>query len=172
MKFILFGFLIAFKFSCNSIKRSLSYSPQLPPTFADTLTWKDTIQPVTKSDAEWKQLLTQEEYEVLREKGTERPFTGKYWNLHEEGVYICKACKLPLFSSESKFESGTGWPSFYKAIQNSHLSILKDTSFGMIREEVNCARCGGHLGHVFDDGPEPTGLRYCMNSVSLDFVKK
>jgi peptide-methionine (R)-S-oxide reductase len=127
---------------------------------------------VVKSDGEWKKLLSSDAYRVLREQGTEQAFTGKLWNNHEKGVYVCAACGLPLFSSDTKFESGTGWPSFYKPISKDAVGETHDTSYGMARTEVHCARCGGHQGHVFDDGPKPTGLRYCINSVSLKFVKK
>jgi peptide-methionine (R)-S-oxide reductase len=127
---------------------------------------------VTKTDGEWKKLLTPVQYNILREKGTERAFTGEYWDNHEKGVYYCAACQLALFDSETKFESGTGWPSFFKPLDESAVSIIKDTSYNMVREEVVCRRCGGHLGHVFDDGPQPTGLRYCLNSASLKFEAK
>jgi len=127
--------------------------------------------PFAKTDAEWKSALTPLQYDVLRKKGTERAFTGEYWDHHEKGTYACAGCGQPLFTSETKFESGTGWPSFYQPIRQDVVAILKDISFGMVREEVNCSRCGGHLGHVFDDGPKPTGLRYCMNSASLKFEK-
>ena len=135
-------------------------------------TAKTTSNPdrIVKTDAEWKQLLTPEQYRVLRQKGTEIAFTGKYWDNHAKGVYRCAACGYDLFSSEQKFESGTGWPSFSQPLIASHVHSNRDVSFGMARDEVACARCGGHLGHVFDDGPPPTGLRYCMNSVSLTFV--
>ncbi|MEO7988232.1 MAG: peptide-methionine (R)-S-oxide reductase MsrB [Chryseolinea sp.] len=127
---------------------------------------------VVKTKEDWKKQLTPQQFFVLREKGTERAFSGEYWNNHEKGVYVCAACQLPLFKSETKFESGTGWPSFYQPINDTAISVNSDTSYGMVRDEVVCALCEGHLGHVFDDGPKPTGLRYCMNSVSLKFEKK
>ena len=129
----------------------------------------DKIVKVNKTDAEWRKLLTAEQYRVLRTEGTEIAFTGKYWNTHAKGTYVCAGCGLPLFSSDTKFDSGTGWPSFWQPIAASHIHEVTDTSFG-IRIEAECARCGGHLGHIFDDGPRPTGLRYCMNSVSLKFI--
>lgn len=130
------------------------------------------IEKVEKSEQEWKKELSPEEYHILREKGTERAFTGKYWDNHEEGKYVCAACGLELFDSDTKFESGSGWPSFYKPIDEDHVDAETDRSYGMIRDEVLCARCGGHLGHVFDDGPKPTGLRYCINSAALKFEKE
>ncbi|HVF61013.1 MAG TPA: peptide-methionine (R)-S-oxide reductase MsrB [Thermoanaerobaculia bacterium] len=130
-----------------------------------------TIQKVEKTDAEWKEQLTPEQYSVLRKQGTERAFTGKYHDHHEKGTYVCAACGLPLFSSVTKFESGTGWPSFWQPIAPQNVETESDWAFGMRRTEVHCARCGGHLGHVFEDGPPPTGLRYCINSVSLGFEK-
>jgi peptide-methionine (R)-S-oxide reductase len=127
---------------------------------------------VEKSDKEWKEILSNEEYKVLREKGTERPFTGKYWNTFEDGVYKCAACGEILFDSSAKFDSDCGWPSFSDIIKNDKIIKKDDLSYGMHRIEVMCANCGGHLGHVFDDGPKPTGLRYCINSISLKFEKK
>ncbi len=124
------------------------------------------------SNLEWKEKLTEMEYYVLREKGTERAFTGDLWNNHDKGTYTCAACKLPLFESSTKFESGSGWPSFYQPISKENVAEETDKTYGMSRTEVLCSRCGGHLGHVFPDGPKPTGLRYCINSVSLDFEKK
>lgn len=128
--------------------------------------------PITKTEEEWKVLLTAEEFRVLREDGTERAFTGKFWDHKEKGVYTCAACQLPLFESNTKFKSGTGWPSFYQPIQANHVHEESDSRYGMVRTEVSCGRCNGHLGHVFRDGPQPTGLRYCINSVALDFKKK
>jgi peptide-methionine (R)-S-oxide reductase len=123
---------------------------------------------IQKTEAEWREQLTPEQYDVLRRQGTERPFTGKYVNVKDDGTYHCAGCGAELFSSDTKFESGTGWPSFYEPAVAENVELHTDRSYGMVRTEVNCAACGGHLGHVFDDGPEPTGLRYCINSCSLD----
>ena len=124
---------------------------------------------VIKTEEEWKKILSPEQYKVLREKGTERPFTGAYNLHHENGIYTCGACGNELFTSDMKFDSGCGWPSFDREIEGNKIDTIRDISFGMIRKEIVCNKCGSHLGHVFDDGPTDTGLRYCVNSLSLNF---
>jgi peptide-methionine (R)-S-oxide reductase len=127
---------------------------------------------IVKSEEEWKNILSPEQYRILRQKGTERPFTGVYNDHKEEGIYVCAGCQTELFTSDTKFESGCGWPSFYAPAQKTNILEKLDASFGMRRTEILCPKCGGHLGHVFNDGPKPTGLRYCVNSASLEFLKK
>ena len=129
------------------------------------------IQRLEKSEDEWRAELTPEQYEVLRKGGTERAFTGKYWNVKDDGTYCCAGCGAELFDSSTKYESGSGWPSFYEPKVADALELVDDSSHGMVRTEVRCKRCGGHLGHVFDDGPAPTGQRFCMNSAALDLRK-
>ncbi len=125
-----------------------------------------------RNEAGWRKVLSQEQFRILRMKGTEIAFTGKYWNHHETGVYCCAGCGQPLFSSDSKFESGTGWPSFLEPISKDAISLVEDRSLSMVRTEIHCSRCGGHLGHLFNDGPAPNRLRYCSNSPALAFQKQ
>jgi peptide-methionine (R)-S-oxide reductase len=126
---------------------------------------------VTLTNDQWRKILTPAQFHVLREAGTEPPYKNEYWNNHQKGIYLCAACGNELFSSDTKFESRTGWPSFYAPLAPDKITVTTDTNLGMTREEVRCARCGSHLGHVFNDGPAPTHLRYCLNSASLKFVK-
>jgi peptide-methionine (R)-S-oxide reductase len=125
---------------------------------------------VVHTDEEWHKILTDEQYYVLREHGTERAFSGAYWNKHDKAIYVCAGCGKVLFRSDEKFDSGTGWPSFWAPADKDAVEVSRDTSYGMVRDEVHCPRCGGHLGHVFDDGPAPTGLRYCINSAAIKAV--
>ena len=146
--------------------------PAMNPPGDTTTMKKADAGELVKSDEEWKRLLTPEQYDVLRMKGTERAFTGKYWNTKADGTYVCAGCGTELFTSADKFDSGCGWPSYTKAVDDGRIVEHRDESHGMVRTEVVCAKCGGHLGHVFDDGPAPTGMRYCINSASLDFHEK
>ena len=134
--------------------------------------WKAITQKITKTEEEWKKILSPEEYYVLREKGTEQAFTGKFLKNKKKGVYICAACENPLFSSKTKFDSGSGWPSFWDTATKDSVETKMDNRFGMHRIEVICKKCGGHLGHVFDDSPTQTGQRFCINSISLDFKEQ
>ena len=130
------------------------------------------VEKIIRTDTEWRKLLTPEQYRVLRGEGTERAFTGKFWDHHADGIYRCAGCGLELFRSDTKFESGSGWPSYWAPLARDHISEVVDRTLGMERVEIECARCGGHLGHRFDDGPKPTGMRYCINSASLEFKPK
>jgi peptide-methionine (R)-S-oxide reductase len=150
-------------FACNgNSQNNTSNNPKPTSTMSEK---------IEKSDEEWKKVLSPQQYEVLREKGTEMPYSGKYYLHKEKGTYICAACGAELFRSDTKFDAGCGWPSFSDVVDSSRVVYTKDKSHGMIRTEITCAKCGGHLGHIFDDGPAPTGLRYCINSVSIEFKK-
>ena len=132
----------------------------------------DTVKKIVRSETEWKRILTPEQYHILREKGTDRPFAGKYYLAHDQGTYKCTACGNELFTSDMKFDSDCGWPSFDKEIEGGKIIKQEDRSYGMVRTEILCAKCGSHLGHLFDDGPTLTGKRYCVNSTSINLVKK
>jgi len=136
---------------------------------AQTSDMKKEINEVNKTDEEWRKALTPEQYNILREKGTEIAFTGVFWNTYDKGTYNCAGCNTTLFSSETKYKSGCGWPSFWDAVDDKLIKRIEDKSFGMTRIEIQCSKCGGHLGHVFNDGPKPTGERYCLNSAALTF---
>jgi peptide-methionine (R)-S-oxide reductase len=161
--FVLFSVL-----ACSQVKKK----PTTAVVSHDELSLKDTsLVKVIKTEEEWKKILTEDQFYILRLQGTEQPFNNAYHDNHEKGYYFCAGCHLPLFASETKFESGTGWPSFYAPIEKNRVQEVIDKSLGMVRGEIVCARCEGHLGHVFDDGPAPTGLRYCMDSGALLFQK-
>jgi peptide-methionine (R)-S-oxide reductase len=163
---LIFALLSCMNSNKKVIESEVTKSNQTELSLNDTV-----IKKVIKTDAQWKKDLTQNQYFILRQQGTEPPFDNEFYDNHQKGYYFCAGCKLPLFSSKTKFESGKGWPSFFAPLSKTRVKEVTDTSLGMVRGETQCARCEGHLGHVFDDGPAPTGLRYCMDSGALLFLK-
>jgi peptide-methionine (R)-S-oxide reductase len=169
-KWLLIILTFAFIISCSKAEKAVDANKE--SEIYTSSEGEEKMDKIVKTEEEWKKELPADVCYIMREKGTERPFTGKYYKHKEKGTYVCAACGNELFSSDSKFESGTGWPSFYQAIEEGKIETKPDSTAGMIRTEILCARCGGHLGHVFDDGPPPTGKRFCINSKALDFKKE
>lgn len=170
-----FVILVALAVSCGASKKDSKEShnhTENATAIAYQSTDSITVGTVEKTEEEWKQILTEDEYYILREDGTEPAYSSDLLEIKKEGIYYCAACGLPLYSSETKFESGTGWPSFWKPIEAKVVNEVEDRSLGIVRTEIECAQCGSHIGHVFKDGPEPTGLRYCMNGLALTFKEK
>jgi peptide-methionine (R)-S-oxide reductase len=176
MKYFILSFMVIFGLyvSCKSNKQIVKASSKTDTNQDITYFVNqrgDTIPKISLSDTQWKQILTEQEYNVLRLKGTEKAFTSDLLNKKVDGLYTCRGCGMPLFASRHKFDSGTGWPSFFQILEKNIINTNVDYDLGYARSELTCAKCDGHLGHVFNDGPKPTGLRYCINGVSLDFVK-
>jgi peptide-methionine (R)-S-oxide reductase len=172
-KWLLIILIFSFVVSCSKAEKVIDNTKEKEiNTSSEKEVNMNKTDKIVKTEEEWKKELPADVCYIMREKGTERPFTGKYYEHKEKGTYVCAACGNELFSSDTKFESGTGWPSFYQAIEEGKIETKTDSTAGLIRTEVLCARCGGHLGHVFDDGPPPTGKRFCINSKALDFKKE